>query len=103
MTVRRVPLDKLFLQPRVHLQWLRQAGQVRFEVGEGIADRFGEQWRQYEQAGCPPPASFLDEHPLTEDEPVFALFAGAVYARAQEPDFWLEIETDVVAWHTEPE
>lgn len=97
--MRRVPADKLLLQPRVHLHWLQLAGTVRFEVGNELAGRFDELWRAFEAEGCPPPAAFLDAHSPTEDDQLFALFAGAVHARDQLPEFWIEIEPDAVVWH----
>lgn len=97
--MRQVPLDKIFIQPRVHLHWLEQAGTVRFNVGPELADRFETVWRAYESAGCPPPAEFLDQHSLAEDDLMFALFAGAVHARAHRPEFWVDTDPDAVVWH----
>jgi len=96
--MRRVPLDKIFLQPSVHLHWLRLAGTVRFEVGAELAGRFGEVWRVFEIEGCPAPTTFLEGHSLSEDDFLFALFAGAVHARDQMPEFWVEIEPEAVVW-----
>lgn len=99
--MRRIPANRLLIQPRVHLQWLRQWQALRFEVEEPVAGRFATLWRRYRQAGCPPPADFLERHPLTEDDPVFALFAGAVYVRERVPGFRVDILAGAVVWRGE--
>lgn len=96
--MRIVPLNKLLLQPRVHLQWMRQDNLLRFVVGEDLAHHFDGLWRAYVGAGYPPPTAFLEQHPLTEDDHLFALFAGAVFAREHLPDLAVEIEDNAVVW-----
>lgn len=99
--MRRIPANRLLIQPRVHLQWLRQSKTLRFEVDEPVAERFGTIWRRYQQAGCPPPADFLERNPLTEEDPVFALFVGAVYVCERVPGFRVHIHPGAVVWRGE--
>lgn len=96
--MRIVPLDKLLLQPRVHLQWIRKAGALGFEVGSKLAERFVVLWQQYEREGFPSPPDFLDRHPLTEQDRLFALFAGAVYLHRHLPEFQVRLEGGRVVW-----
>lgn len=99
--MRLVPLHKLLLQPRVHLQWILQARALSFEVGQPLAERFATLWHQYEAAGYPPPAEFLSWHPLAEQDYLFALFAGAVYLHEHLPHFQVDITNASVIWRGE--
>lgn len=99
--MRRIPANRLLIQPRVHLQWLWQSKVLCFEVSDPVAECFGKVWRRYQQAGCPSPVDFLERYPLTEEDPVFALFVGAVHARGRVPEFRVEIQPGTVVWRGE--
>lgn len=83
--MRRVPFDRLLLQPRVHRDWFQRAGGLLFELDAATASAFAELWQAFENDGRPAPVEFLNRHPLAENDALFALFAAVQLLLEEEP------------------
>ncbi|WP_108124663.1 hypothetical protein [Saccharospirillum mangrovi] len=73
--MRRVPQNRLMVQPTVHRDWFQRAGALCFELDDATADDFAQLWQAFENEGRPAPTDFLNRYPLSENDALFALFA----------------------------
>lgn len=83
--MRRVPFNRLMIQPQVHGDWFARAGGLYFELDRATAEAFATLWQAYEADGRPAPAPFLTQHSLAEDDALFALFAAIQRVLESEP------------------
>lgn len=98
MNPRRVTLNQLFLQPRVHRVWMLKHGSLWFELPAQLCEQFDALWQRYCEALKPPPAEFLTNEQLVENDALFALFASAVYLDRTLPAFNSETRKNGLCW-----
>jgi hypothetical protein len=102
MNPRRVTLNQLFLQPKVHRVWLLKHGSIRFDLPAALSQEFAALWQRYCAAGKPSPTVFLEDEDVTENDALFALFASAVYLDRTLPGFYSDETPDGIWWSAPP-
>lgn len=103
MNPRQVTLTQLFLQPRVHRVWMLKHGSLLFDLPDQQCVQFDALWQRYCDALKPPPAEFLANEQLVDNDALFALFASAVFLDRTLPAFNSQTTVDGLHWQFDPE
>lgn len=82
--MRVVPGDRLLIQPTVQLSWIRQHGELEFQVPAELQAQFRVLWQRYQATALPTVGDFVKDAQaqpflLHENDQLFALLVGADY------------------------
>lgn len=95
---RLVTMDQLLLQPKVHKAWIVKSKALTFDLTPELVHGFVELWQSYQAVHWSNPAEFLHEHPLTEQDQLFALFCSAWFLSHQGYNLRIESNAPFLHW-----
>lgn len=95
-----VPFNRLLNQPTVQLKWLEQHRSIEFVVPAELRQRFMHLWPQVEATRL---ALFVQQdqaqsYRLYDDDPLFALLAGADYITTRHASFQVAEARQRLIW-----